>query len=65
MYPSITKKIVKRSLEWASEYNEALDENKKDIILISCGSVVVQDHSVFKKRQKGEEYILFEVTMGS
>ena len=66
MYPNITRGIVAEALQWASEYDEELDQVKIDAILVSLNSILISCNNAWQKKvQPSSETSLFDVTMGS
>ena len=59
-YPSISEKLMKEALDWASGIVEITDDEKK-IIISSRKSLLYKDKIAHKKKNSGD----FDVTMGS
>ena len=59
-YPSITEKLLKDALNWASNIVE-ISENEKKIILSAKKSLLYKDGDAYRKKSDGN----FDVTMGS
>ena len=59
-YPSITEKLLKDALDWASNIVEITEQEKK-IIISAKKSLLYKDNVPYKKKDSG----VFDVTMGS
>ena len=59
-YPSITKEILGKALEWAKQYSYLADKSI-EIIMHSRKSVLWYDNEIWVKKKDPE----FDVTMGS
>ena len=64
-YPSITKALLNKAIEFASNY-ETITEQDKSIIDNAAKSVLVDKEEIWTKQSTSKkEYELFDITMGS
>ena len=63
-YPSITRSLLDKALNFARSYVN-IDEEEKAIIYNSCRSVLYSNYAVWQKRESQNADAAFDVTMGS
>ena len=63
-YPSITKRLVLKAIEFAKQYDK-IDKKEVDLILHSCDTILMNDGEPWIKKDCPDGETLFDVPMGS